>query len=401
MGDRSILGPADVSDDAFLAMVSASLGVDEAEVLTCGVDVADYDIEALTTAGRYWVHGTASHCGVESAYAFFVKVVQSWTRTPHFQYVPEEMRELAMAGLPWRSEPAVYRSDLADRLPEGLSLPPVHAVIDIDDESAAMWLGAVDVDPTRWSVETFARAAYLLGRLAASPQVRPLTELGKTDVARGYAGSRVKGQVLPALQSEELWRHPLVAETFDSDLRARILAAADALPGMLDELDSMPLGTAHGDACPRNLLATSGVPDDFVLIDFNFWSEAPLGFDLSQLLLGEVQLGERPAAELAELEEACLSAYLRGLHAEGSDASPEKVRRAHALLMWLFGGLSAVPLEVLFGSAPPEHAVRERAQAAAFTLDLVEATEPGRAPAPGARKWAPPSPRGDHPATRG
>jgi len=52
------------------------------------------------------------------------------------------------------------------------------------------------------------------------------------------------------------------------------------------------------------------------------------------------------------------------------------VRRAHALLMLLFCGLSAVPLEVLFDRPAPGAAdvVRERARAAEFVLDLVEAT---------------------------
>lgn len=374
MGDRTLLGPADVGDDALAAMASDSLGVDGAEVLTCHVDVVDYDIESLTTAGRYWVQGRARHRGGESPYAFFVKVVQSWARSPQFQYVPEEMRELAMSSLPWRSEPLVYRSDLGERLPEGLSLPTVHAVADIDDESAVMWLEAVDVSATRWEEATFARAAYLLGRLAASPVVRPLAKLGTLDVVRGYANGRVSAQVLPALHGDDLWRHPVVAETFDVDLRARLLAAADALPDLLDELDRAPLGTAHGDACPRNLLIRRGFPDEFVVIDFNFWCEAPLGFDLTQLLLGEVQLGERPAAELAELEDACLAAYVHGLHAEGSDVSLPTVRRSHALLMLLFGGLSAVPIEVLHGAAPPSQVVQERAEAAAFMLDLVDVT---------------------------
>ena len=52
--------------------------------------------------------------------------------------------------------------------------------------------------------------------------------------------------------------------------------------------------------------------------------------------------------------------------------------RAHALLMLIFWGLSAVPLEVAFGLPGPGSAavVRERAQAATFVLDLVDATRP-------------------------
>lgn len=53
----------------------------------------------------------------------------------------------------------------------------------------------------------------------------------------------------------------------------------------------------------------------------------------------------------------------------------EPLRRAHALLMLIFWGLSAVPLEVLFGMGPPgSAAVRERARAASFVLDLVDAS---------------------------
>lgn len=373
---RTLLGPADVSDNDLTDMVARSLGVDEAHVQTCEVEVAEYDIETLTTAGRYLVNGTAAHAGDTSPYAFYVKVVQSWKRTPQFQMVPEHLREFAAAGLPWRNEPRVYRSDLADHLPEGLSMPRVHGVVDLDEESAALWLQHVDVDPTPWEPATFERAAYLLGRLAASPRVRPLTELGSTDVARAYAQGRVEHQLVPALRSDELWQHPAVAEAFDPALRDRIRRAADRLPELLAELDAAPLGAAHGDACPRNLLIARGTSEQFVLIDFNFWSLAPLGFDLSQLLLGEVQLGERPASELVDLEPVCLDAYVRGLRDEGCEVPAPTVRRVHALLMLLFWGLSAVPIEVVYGAPPPGPAgtTRQRAEAAAFVLDLVEAT---------------------------
>ncbi len=376
VGDRSILGPADVSDEALASMVGDCLGADGVELVSCHAEVAEYDLEALTTAGRYWVRGSARHTGGVAPYAFYVKVVQSWSRSPQFERVPEPLRELAAASLPWRNEPAVYRSDLGDRLPAGLSMPRAHAVIDIDDLSAGLWLRAIDHDPSRWDAATFARAAYLLGRLAASPTVRPLRGLGSSAVVRGYGHGRLEHQVLPTLRNEHLWAHPLIAPAFGPELRRRLLEAADALPRFLSELDGAQLGTAHGDACPRNLLVTTGNKPSFVLIDFGFWCEAPLAFDLTQLLIGEIQTGERSASELAELEEVCLPAYHRGLSDEGQNISLGVLRRTHAVLMLLFFGLSAVPLEVLFDLPGPGSAtvVRERAEAANFVLDLLGRT---------------------------
>ncbi|MDQ1632193.1 MAG: hypothetical protein QOJ32_2256 [Frankiaceae bacterium] len=378
MHARSLLGPADVDDEDLARMVAASLGVSRVELLDSTAVVAAYDLEALTTAGRFWVSGTARHDGGVAPYAFFVKVVQCWSRSPMFTFVPEHLREVAQAGVPWRSEPLVYGSDLGVRLPPGLSLPRAHAVFDLDELSAAIWLDAVDVDETPWDQERFGAAARLLGRLAASPAVRALAGLGRRDVVRGYTGGRLALQVIPALQDESLWRHPLVADAFDDHLRRRLLDAVEALPEFLNELDAMPLGTAHGDACPRNLLVERGHPNAFVAIDFGFWCEAPLGFDLSQLLLGEVQTGERSAAELGELEELCLREYMRGLADEGCEAGLEQVRRAHALLMLIFTGVSAVPLEHLGIEPTPElkRLARERAAATKFILDLVDITMP-------------------------
>jgi hypothetical protein len=372
---RSALGQADVSDTELAGMVATSLQVDRVELLTSIAEVAPYDLEALTTAGRYWVHGTARHAGGDSPYRFYVKVVQSWERSPIFAFVPEDIREAALAGLPWRREPQVYRSDLALRLPAGLSMPACYGVFDVDDLSAAIWLETIDAMQASWDTDRFRAAAYLLGRLAASSTVAPVASIaGVGNVPRQYAFGRLAHQVLPPLRGADIWNHPLVSATFDDDLRKDLTAAAEALPEYLDELDDVPDGTLHGDACTRNLLVTSN--NGFVVIDFGFWGRGPLGFDLTQLLMGEVQMGERPAAELAVLEQACLPAYRQGLLDEGVEMSESRLRRAHALLMLEFAGLSAVPLEFLDGPPTPERQriAAERAESARFILDLVADT---------------------------
>jgi hypothetical protein len=244
--------------------IAEHLGVGAVELASCRAEVADYDLDALTTAGRFWVHGTARHAGAMSPYSFFVKVVQSWTRSPQFASVPEPLREIAAASLPWRNEPAVHRSDLGARLPEGFSMPRAYAVVDLDDLSAGLWLQSIEHAASRWRAGTFARAAYLLGRLAASP--------------------------------------------------------------------------------PSGLFG--------------------------------VQLGERSADDLLQLEAVCLPAYHQGLSDEGCDVPLDALRRTHALLMLMFFGFTAVPLEVLFGAPAPGSAtaLRERARAASFVLDLVDST---------------------------
>jgi hypothetical protein len=381
MSDRSVLGGADVDDAELVAMVAAQLGEDSVTLESSSAVVADYDLDTLTTAGRYWVDGIArTPSGATAPFRFFVKVVQSWERSPVFQQVPEEMRAEALAMIPWRREPQIYATDLGDRLPAGLSMPAARHVRDVDDLSAALWLDAVDTRAVTWDLARFGTAARLLGRLAASAEVAPIGELGSIgNVQRRYAAGRFAGQVLPALNDDGLWQHPLLAHCFGDRLRDDMRAAAAAMPGYLDELDTVPVGTCHGDACTRNLLVREGAGDDeFVLIDFGFWSRAPLGFDLSQLLIGEVQTGERAAADLPAIEAACVPAYTAGLAAEGCDVTEDVVARSHALFLLLFAGLSAIPFELLAGPVDDEsvRVARERAGGARFSLDLVAGTTP-------------------------
>jgi len=359
-------------------MVSDLLGSDAAEttlVSSTAQDV-DYDLPAITTAGRYWVRGKVDVRGEELPFELFVKHVQSWTRSPFFEMVPPEFQELAEAGVPWRTEPLAYRSDLGDRLPDGLRMPRAVGVFDLDDKSSAIWLEVVQTDGAMWDHARYARAAHLLGRLAGSEAVRELATVGQFAwTVRDYVNGRLNVQVLPLLRDPEIWRHPLVASAYDDDLQARLLVAADRAPDLVEELAAMPEATLHGDACPNNLLTDAG-SDGFVLIDYGFWNLGPIGFDLTQLLVGDVQVGRQPASELPAVEAAILAAYVHGLRAEGCEVPESVVRRAHALQLMVFTGFSTLPFEHLerHPTAALQRDAAGRAAIARLSLDLLDAT---------------------------
>ncbi len=374
---RSALGPADVPDADLTAMVADLLHADAATtvLLESVATSVDYALPAITTAGRHWVRGTVSVDGVPRHFRLFVKHVQSWARSPFFAEVPPEFREMAEAGVPWRTEALVYRSDLRDRLPAGLAMPRALGVYDLDEKSAAVWLEEVQVREVPWDLERFEHAAELLGRLAGSPEVAPYAQVGESDWSLDtYLYGRLMNQVVPLLRAEPLWQHPLISGAFDDDLRHRLLAAADQAPAYVAELAGFPMTAGHGDACPNNLLV--GDEPGFTLIDFGFWQLLPIGFDLGQLLVGDVQLGLRSSGDLAERGEACLAAYRAGLAAEDFEISRDRLRRAHALHLMIFTGLSTVPFEFLEQDITPElrHLASERAAIARHSLDLLDAT---------------------------
>ena len=375
MGSRDALGAADVSDRELATMVASHLDEDSVELLECRADPVDYDLPAITTGGRWWVSGHAKATGGRVPFRFFVKQVQSWDRHPFFALVPEEFRKLAVNGVPWKTEAEVYRSDLAHRLPKGLSAPRALGVFDLDASSFAIWMEEVPTRLATWTRQRYERAAHLLGRLSGSRELAPLAGLRDVDWSLTmYTNGRLAVQVVPLLTGEELWQHPLCA-AFDDELRGRLRAAAARAGELAAEADALPFLLSHGDACPNNLLPGEHA-DEFVMIDFNFWGSAPVGFDLTQLLVGEVQVGRRGADDLADLDEAIVAAYVEGLRTEGCTVPEEQVRRGHAVCLLLMTGLSTVPFDLFNAPMTPEiqRTAADRAAIARYALDLVDAT---------------------------
>jgi hypothetical protein len=370
VGRRELLGEDDVTDAELAAMVADLWDVPSVTLLDSGAERVAYDVPSILTGARTWVRGHADPGEGPREFTLFVKRVHNWRHSPEFAFVPVEIGEWAAASVPWRAEPLLYASDLADRLPDGLAMPRGLRVDERPDETATIWIEAVDSEPLPWSIEDSARAARLLGRLAASPAVAPLAAIDPLPWhVDSFVAGRLGHTVLPGLHDDATWERPAVAEHF-GDLREGLLAAARHLDPLAQEFASSRHVTSHGDACPNNLLRRSGDPG-FTLIDFGFWRPQPVGFDLSQLLVGDIQIGRQDAGDLPERAAACVEAYAAGLADEGLEVPLGEVRRGHAVSLMLFNGLPSLPTD-----QPSEEAARDRAGIARYALDVLAETEP-------------------------
>jgi hypothetical protein len=385
---RDALGADDVDDGDLAEMVADLWGVPQVTLVDSVAETVAYDVPSILTGARTWVRGRADAGRGAREFTLFVKRVHNWRHSPAFASVPPEIAEWAAATLPWRAEPLAYASDLASRLPDGLSMPRAVRVEEHPDETAVIWLEAVEHDPAPWDRETYTAAAGLLGRMSGSARVAELADLDPQPWGiHHFVEGRLGHTVLPGLHDDASWRHPLVAVHF-GDLRAHLTGVAGRLDRLAEEYAGLRHLPSHGDACPNNLLRRPD-GDGFTLIDFGFWRSQPVGFDLSQLLLGDIQVGRRDGDDLSELAASCLQAYGEGLAAEGLDITEAELARGHAVSLMLFNGLPSLPLEMLAeadqlaaaGELTEErrramdHWSRQRAAIARYALDVLGRTE--------------------------
>ena len=387
--DRAALGLDDVTDAELAAMVAALWDVPRVELLDSRAEVVDYHVPSILTGARTWVRGHADAGEGPRDFALFVKRVHHWRHSPAFASVPPELGEWAASSVPWRAEPLLYASDLAERLPEGLTMPRAVRVDERPDETAVVWIEAVEASPEPWDRGAYVEAAGLLGRMAGSDRVAELAAIDPLPWhIQAFVQGRLAHTVMPGLFDDATWEHGLVAPYF-GDLRARLTVVANHVDALAEEFARLPHRTSHGDACPNNLLRhPSGA--GFTLIDFGFWRPQPVGFDLSQLLVGDIQIGRRDAGDLPDLAGACVRAYADGLAAEGHEVDDAVLRRAHAVSLVLFNGLPSLPLEQVAeldrlaadGELTDERLAvmhdwsLQRSRIARYALDVLERTEP-------------------------
>ena len=364
-----MLGPATVTDEELAAIVSTALGrpvtLESWQVTPVGYESLSPATGALlrvagrTTDGQDW--------------SIFVKVLQHARHWPMLHLLPPDIRDDFVAEFPWRSELAAWEPGFADRLPAGMRVPVMHRLAELDDDRVVLWMEDVRCSTEPWDVPRYARAARLLGGLAArSRDEAMLAAIGFPPGygLRQYYLSRVGMGFRPLLADDEVWRHPLVAGAVDPDLRADLRTLVDRMPTLLDRLDTMPQTLPHGDASPQNLLVPAVAPDTLVAIDIAFQCEHAVGFDLGQLLVGRVHEGTMPAAGLADVHAVLVPAFVAGLREHGADVSADDVAFGYEAAMLARAGFTSLPFEAL-GGEPTEATAELFRERAALTRFIV------------------------------
>ena len=263
-------------------------------------------------------------------------------------------------------ELGAWAPGFADRLPAGMRLPRRYRLAELGDDRVAVWMEDVPILDGAWDPPRFPRAAHALGGLAArraDPELLAACGLPVGWGLRNYSRSRVEF-VLPLLERDEAWAHPLLAGAVDDRLRDDLRALGARVPELLDRMEGLPQALPHGDASPQNLLVPADDPGTFVVIDVSFQTPQAVGFDLGQLLVGLTHAGQLPAAALPAIHRTLVPAFTTGLRAAGGRATAEEVAFGYVASLVVRAGFTSLPFERLGEPVTPALAATFREWAA-------------------------------------
>jgi hypothetical protein len=366
IGLHDLLGPAAPTERFLHELVGDILPADATPPTTVTVTRAEpipYDIGSPATGALTRLHGTAD--GTD--WSVFVKVLHNPRHWRHIDELPPPLRAEFIAAFPWRAELAAWDPAFTERLPDGLRVPKLYRLVDLDTDRIAVWMEDIDADPSPWPPRRFARAAELLGEFAAN-RSDPAMWAG-SGLPPGYGLHRyVDGTVPRAIRTiamDATWRHP--ALTGHAALQADLLDLADRIPVLLDLADSTPQALPHGDASPQNLLIPRSAPDTFVAIDIAFQSPHAIGFDLAQLLVGLIHAGQLPATALRAIDASLVPSFKAGTRGGQRPASVHDIETGYLTTLALRSGFTSLPLQDLDSAEPAS--IAERCALTRFILD--------------------------------
>lgn len=349
----------------------------DATLIECTLTEVAYESGSPATGGLYVATLTVDVSRPEGGGArrvqveAFVKILQHLSHWNRLHLVPEPFRDRMVAEFPWRGELDVMLK-AAPAMVDGMRTPVVYAVFDHGDR-LAVWMERVD-EIDAWTDATYLDAARRLGRLAARRSAPD--DLATAGTPPGFAmhmlvTAQIKGHTGPIIADDATWQTPWLAERADAPLRDDLRALFARIDELVALADSVPHTLVHGDASPANLLRDRRAPDEFVAIDWGMSSPLPLGFDVGQLLVGDVHSGRAPAELIARLVDPAIDGFCRGLADENYPHTRAEVRRGAIASLTLRSAFTMIPFEFLGGPPPgSERLLDERIAATRLLVDL-------------------------------
>jgi hypothetical protein len=233
----------------------------------------------------------------------------------------------------WKREVLAYQSGLLAALPSGVTAPRYFGVTEYDD-GVWLWLEEIrDGWVPRWTLDSYGRAAYLLGQFNAACAkdstlfTAPWWSHGWLDgwLAQFSAGlAESLGQVLD---------HPLVRQVCSGENAGRLLQLIADRAAFAAALDGLPQSFCHHDAWRRNLVlrSDSAGPDQAMLIDWADAGSGALGQELAAFVWAPVIYFDVEIDDLYEMEAVAWSHYLDGLRDGGWHGEPSVVRLGYTV----------------------------------------------------------------------
>lgn len=359
-----------VAPARFTEIVRRATGREGVELASIETRPAAHRVANMTTAALTHVSGTLTD---GTPWRVFAKTLRPCWHAPTWADIPPAFHDQVRTSLDWQDEPRIYGGPMAADLPGDLRLPRLYG-IDESDERITLWLEEVD-DTTSWDIGRYERTARHLGRLAGrwseARAVESLPGIRRRRMAVLFHGKMTHVDI-PALADDALWETPALraATAAHGDLRGDLRRLAAAGPALVELYEELPHRLAHGDATPDNLHEPGS--GDIVAIDLSYVCPAPLGADLSQLLVGRFESGAATEDDLAAIQAVLLPAYCDGLADEGVDADPLQVEAGWAIALAVRSVFSALLVDpgLELDDDAREQLLAGRAAACRFGLDL-------------------------------
>lgn len=361
-----LLGVATPTADQLDGIVSAAVGR-PAVVTRWDAEPVPYESGSPATGTLARVRGLTAE---GQSWSVFLKVLQHPRHWRLLDRMPDHLRAHFLGNFPWRAELSAWEPTFLSHLPVGLRVPELYRVVELPEDRVAVWMEDVAVSAQPWTADRFVMAAGVLGALAANRRDPEL--LTACPVPPGYGLRRYYDAVrpvLPWLQSHDLWRHPMLATSGGTSLRADLLELAAAAPTILDQLDALPQAFPHGDASPQNLLVPLTAPDTLVAIDVAFQCPLAVGFDLAQLLVGLVHAGQMPASDLPAIHQLLAAAYFDGMNQGKRPAALAEIKSGYIGSLVIRAAFTSLPFREPISSLTDDY-LHQRMMLTRFITDL-------------------------------